>query len=53
MKHLRALYHIVIASNRLYADLRLSLEAEPLMHMSLCPEKPILAGFLGSFALYQ
>ena len=27
--------------------------AEPFIHMSLCPDKPILAGFLGSFALYQ
>jgi hypothetical protein len=26
---------------------------EPLIHMSLCPDKSILAGFLGSFALYQ
>ena len=23
------------------------------MHMSFCPDKPILAGFVGSFALYQ
>ena len=25
-------------------------DAEPLIHMSLCPDKPIMAGFLGSFA---
>ena len=25
-------------------------EAEPLIHMSFCPDKPILAGFLESFA---
>ena len=25
-------------------------EAEPLIHMAFCPEKPILAGFLESFA---
>ena len=24
--------------------------SEPLIHMSFCPDKPILAGFLGSFA---
>src|SRR6266567_314624 len=28
----------------------LTVEAEPLIHMSFCPDKPILAGFLGSFA---
>src|SRR5262245_60429599 len=26
--------------------------AEPLIHMSFCPDKPILAGFSGSFAPY-
>src|SRR4029450_1325004 len=26
--------------------------AQPLIHMSFCPDKPILAGFLGSFAPY-
>jgi hypothetical protein len=24
--------------------------SEPLIHMSFCPDKPMLAGFLGSFA---
>jgi hypothetical protein len=30
----------------------LTTEAEPVLHMSFCPDKPILAGFLGTFAPY-
>jgi hypothetical protein len=42
---------MVISLGQPHADRLLSMDAEPLIHMSLCPDKPILAGFLGSFAL--
>src|SRR5713226_5974141 len=50
--HPTVLHHMIVSSRQLHADLLLSMEAEPLINVSFCPDNAILMGFSGSFAQY-
>src|SRR5881409_2519660 len=48
--HPTVLHHMIVSSRQLYADLLLSMEAEPLIHVPFHHANMLLAWYLGSFA---